>query len=1575
MVGASVHYAQHTLRAVRHIDHQDVRGVGTRGADNTNAMVREALVQTLGRDTYLTPQNNGYTSPDSLQRADPTLTREQAMERALERNRVRGSQVQGMVFADDPALAVRVQEAMEQVRSGTYPEIDSLQRGIAEQRRTAELRAREAMGAAPQALEAVRNAPLPAINLGSELAAAQRNAIANFINIDIIQAINPQAKLSKMERAVRADSGLASFLPETLLDRQTTLNTLQERARTAPAEQAAYYREVIRGMEALYAAQAEGRPLRAVLVTPENINLSALNAGGSVRLSGTQNVAIIQQAEWSLNHGLATHVVSDGPLGTGYSNSHILSTTSLISQEPGVGHAQTMSQHLGRPIRDADRVAQGAVVVSANVNPDHVFTAEQIFSAENSQHYTRAVQAEQQRTSTVRPPFSSTALPTDLSGLSVITRETRFNIHTQEYNTSPLARVSDGSREYFIKPVSAEEARAHLGALQTNLGDNPIIHYANARSITVDQLPPALRQQYANLGNQTLLLMESVPYGNGITALLENGNAAQARQDRLRGQPITVAEQRQLLNEIGTLIERGVVHGDIVSNINIQREANGRLRAYVIDPAPLLATQSPHRDITSMASALADMQRLGHAETVNLTPEVNRIRAGARSPNNPVVPARILDGIIPAPASLAETITAPATRPNGEAHYVGELSSSPRTRTDGLPAGTRGFRGAMPEPPMVAGAAIPGGVSEPPRISPRQQRPATPGNNAPNSPAATIPTPVASPSAPSPFRRFIRVGNPGGAANVGLALGGLGQGLIQRDPNNPSAVGDALIGANATVLATDMIAVPTLETVSRIMNAGRAAAPAATGAVQTGVRVSSALSNTASGLRTFSSAAGNTLAVLGMGMSAYSAYESNNNVSRGLHVANVGLGGAGVVAATTGWTGVGLAVAGTMVVVSTGAEILEIQEASRQAIERQTQAHQGAAVTRHYVGGHLGTNASLLPPRTEEYKQISAVIRDLGADQILNRDYANVISGLRNPLGSDETPNWRDPRVLRTALNDGIRAMERRIEEMPAAEREASPLALRLRQFREARIELDGNNNFVGYQSRYEAAQARQNTDPERTARLNSFMERSFQLERLRENGQLTPEAVQQDMLQGMTQARNDMIALAGMSREEQRRFLDANSAFLRDNGISPTSPLANAMLTNENFMERASALGLDNNALGRMGLGSIRRSAELSTLDLQSPANLERMRAGDATFDADRRRVTELLTARNNPNLTAAGRASLDQLVEVQGGYARLGNYYNINLRDYGINVPTPATRREEMERSHRREDVVMLLQNNLTQNDPMLRDRMTLAEEARRLNINLTEYGHDLFAYEPSAGGRPRTLARESLLQLLQNMPTSPTGSEAFTPENRRDLERLLQSPVARELLGPVTYNANETSPTLTMADRWQLQRLATQLHVNLNDYGIQNFAQMPENQQQMLTSLSDAVRNGNVSVEQRPALEGGGQRIVMRFTDQAALGAMTTQLQSMLVDFQTDGSPLSRVSGGMITLDASSPTGAFILQELARNQPPARSNPVDLEGDLLRSLGVLPSAPRVRPSSGRLPSPTTPSSGLSGTTAPEL
>lgn len=93
----------------------------------------------------------------------------------------------------------------------------------------------------------------------------------------------------------------------------------------------------------------------------------------------------------------------------------------------------------------------------------------------------------------------------------------------------------------------------------------------------------------------------------------------------LKGKPITLEEQEEIYRAIKKMNDGGVRHGDILSNMHIKREPNGKLRVDIID-FELWSQRdtSPDHDIKSLQTFFDYIAKKGGAETKSAAKTANK---------------------------------------------------------------------------------------------------------------------------------------------------------------------------------------------------------------------------------------------------------------------------------------------------------------------------------------------------------------------------------------------------------------------------------------------------------------------------------------------------------------------------------------------------------------------------------------------------------------------------------------------------------------------------------------------------------------------------------------------------------------------------------------------------------------------------------------------------------------------------------------------------------------------------------------------------------------------------------------
>ena len=243
----------------------------------------------------------------------------------------------------------------------------------------------------------------------------------------------------------------------------------------------------------------------------------------------------------------------------------------------------------------------------------------------------------------------------------------------------------------------------------------------------------------------------------------------------------------------------------------------------------------------------------------------------------------------------------------------------------------------------------------------------------------------------------------------------------------------------------------------------------------------------------------------------------------------------------------------------------------------------------------------------------------------------------------------------------------------------------------------------------------------------------------------------------------------------------------------------------------------------------------------------------------------------------------------------------------------------------------------------------------------------GELFIALLESSGGQPLNSAGQ------------PTGNEAFAHANRDELSRILNmNRHNRPATGIFAYDPNDASASMTSADRWQIQALAGTLGVNLNDYHVRRFTDMPENQQRLRDRMSAAFTGGALRAASisDDALTLTVPRTRIDFRDPTRNREMQMELDRMFIRYNAD--PLtgaisivqSNISSFLPAaalnptpqpvLNTSSVPVVLLWEELpAAPSPPTGTAPPaggTTPPTLETSLGMLPSPPRPMPSPRR-------------------
>ena len=291
-----------------------------------------------------------------------------------------GADVQGMIFTDNPEVTALISQKLE--------------RELSEQ-----------------------------TEVGIRMQQAQKQHIADSMNADIINLLNltrDEGQLVTVDKKV-SEKGLQKLsrdgvLAEHLNNNQISRRSLDELPRGDDQE---LQKEIQERMRKTFGSDLDSEVLKPYFAQLENavigieksnsvravdaqdIEPNKFGAKYSVSLneSGSQEgTAYVSKddAQILVKKGLTERVVSEGALGTGYSNPNILSTILTQTVELKAGDTAKQNQQAGRPIRDKDGKAFVGTVTAANVEHKRQ-TASSIYSCEDCiKGYDRGLQAEKE---------------------------------------------------------------------------------------------------------------------------------------------------------------------------------------------------------------------------------------------------------------------------------------------------------------------------------------------------------------------------------------------------------------------------------------------------------------------------------------------------------------------------------------------------------------------------------------------------------------------------------------------------------------------------------------------------------------------------------------------------------------------------------------------------------------------------------------------------------------------------------------------------------------------------------------------------------------------------------------------------------------------------------------------------------------------------------------------------------------------------------------------------------------------------------------------------------------------------
>ena len=143
----------------------------------------------------------------------------------------------------------------------------------------------------------------------------------------------------------------------------------------------------------------------------------------------------------------------------------------------------------------------------------------------------------------------------------------------------------------------------------------------------------ATKHNLTNSSGNYWFVMNEMP--GSLTGPNLINDAEQSLRNVLRGKPLTLAEQEEILNSIQRLHDNGIVHGDLYSNMFFTREANGKLRVDIIDYEPWSAKMSSaSEEMDDIRALMTNLQKNKLAQTVDNVPPTGATPKRANSVKN-----------------------------------------------------------------------------------------------------------------------------------------------------------------------------------------------------------------------------------------------------------------------------------------------------------------------------------------------------------------------------------------------------------------------------------------------------------------------------------------------------------------------------------------------------------------------------------------------------------------------------------------------------------------------------------------------------------------------------------------------------------------------------------------------------------------------------------------------------------------------------------------------------------------------------------------------------------------------------
>lgn len=362
-------------------------------------LISTAIMGYFGRDEY--PMRGiGVMSVDNiieLMSGEPSMSEEDAIDMAIEKNRHRGLYQKNFLFTGSDRLRRDWLQAYQDIADGNYPNEIILASKIQQARRDAEINARTAI---MQELHPDEDADKlyrmaearvgrgSKVNLVKEVQDAQKLQIAMSVNTHALNLLYPKIPARDFE-AMQRQGTLDKYIVTLAMKPKNLADIVYDDiAKGLPNSQREKYLAKVMGVvQRIHANQNNPD----VLCKIEDINLKELQArytasatvGSSIqnRTTDEESAAILD----GLRCGLVMHVASDKYYTTGISISSVLGVQQIVSSvDDSLNNAVDAPQLHGRNIRAKDLAAFNQQIVSNQVPEDQYVKLDDIYAEDSA---------------------------------------------------------------------------------------------------------------------------------------------------------------------------------------------------------------------------------------------------------------------------------------------------------------------------------------------------------------------------------------------------------------------------------------------------------------------------------------------------------------------------------------------------------------------------------------------------------------------------------------------------------------------------------------------------------------------------------------------------------------------------------------------------------------------------------------------------------------------------------------------------------------------------------------------------------------------------------------------------------------------------------------------------------------------------------------------------------------------------------------------------------------------------------------------------------------------------------------